>query len=131
MDRAFDVYFHDEKIGIADICREGLYHKISCRCKAPNNSVYRLFAICENDTVDLGIGLSDNGSIYFDKHIPSKRFPGGIIHLRLRENTNLEDARLIPVSRTKPFSHISELRHAKWYFTSGMACVDIEVSPLL
>ena len=49
------VNYHNAEIGSAEVCREGLYYRIDCKCKFHDKGIYRLTAEGAKGTVDLGI----------------------------------------------------------------------------
>lgn len=73
MEGFYEVTYENEPIGKAELRRQGLYELISCRCRVPDNELYRIIAVWENGWLNLGIPVPDMEGFVLKKSVPIKR----------------------------------------------------------
>ena len=73
MIQTYDITYEGILVGTAEVERYGLYHSFSCRCQIPDDGLYRIHVICEENREDLGICVPMGTLFGTDKKIPSKR----------------------------------------------------------
>lgn len=134
MAETYDIICEDEAVGTAKMKRQGLYCSFSCRCRLPQEGLYRIHVICGENREDLGICVPLDNGFGMDKKIPSKRLGDGAVTFELvpkdwqpkkeivpepvavaeEEAPEPEPAqeRFIPVSEETPFDHLDKLEHA-------------------
>ena len=102
----YDIYRGAEKIGKAEVSREGLYYRFRCCCDLPEGKIYRLTVTCGNKTENLGIPIPNGDAFWLSARLPVSRFSGGEPHFYAipRESQNWA-----PVSADMPFPYISQL----------------------
>lgn len=101
-------------VGTVKIQKIGLYYQICCRCKLPAGKLYRLKAICERNTVDLGICVPLEDDFAVDKRIPVKYLNIGNITFHLIANGEESNDIFIPLETEKPFSNLQNIMDAKF-----------------
>ena len=62
MEGIFDILRGGEKIGKAEVRREGLYYRFRCCCDLTGEVMYRLIVICGGKTENLGIPVPEGDS---------------------------------------------------------------------
>lgn len=112
MDGNYDILRGGEKIGKAQVKREGLYYRIRCSCALTGEVIYRLTAICGNKTENLGIPVPDGDSFRLEKKLPVSRFPKGEIVIRAVPGNPDRSRLFAPVHPEEPFQYLSRLKAA-------------------
>ena len=59
MEGIYDIFRGGEKIGKAEVRREGLYYRFRCCCDLTGEVMYRLTVACGEKTENLGIPVPD------------------------------------------------------------------------
>lgn len=113
MNKGYCVYFQNKLIGESQICRNGLYYQVFCRCDQPGNDIYRLVGIGEKGELDLGVCIPEKGKLVVNKNVPVNRFPVGMEHFELKANNTTETDKFIAVKQDEPFLYISKLVSAR------------------
>ena len=83
MDETYDIVFEGVPVGTAQMQRQGLYCRFCCRCRLPDEGLYRIHAICGRTREDLGICVPMDGGFGMDKRIPAKRLGEGEMSFEL------------------------------------------------
>ena len=79
----YEINFEETKVGTARMEKQGLYYSFSCRCRLPDDGLYRIHVICGGNREDLGICVPMDGAFGTDKKIPSKRLGDGAMAFEL------------------------------------------------
>lgn len=110
MDRNYDVTFEGRTVGTVELSREGLYCRIRCRCRVPDNGLHRLYM----DGEKIGLLVPDNGDLVLDTKVAAKRIKEGCAF-------SLEEKRksFIPIHPGEAFGHLGKLRMSKLAFREG------------
>ena len=110
----YDIYLNFEKVGFADVVQEGLYYRITCRCKFNNTAVYRVIIKTCRDIINLGICIPQNNEYTLTKRIPVKRICSGKLSFFLQDvhpETAKEEYALSIDSQSVPISKIRYMRY--------------------
>lgn len=83
MDETYDIVFEGVIVGTAQMQRQGLYCRFCCRCRLPDEGLYRIHAICGRTREDLGICVPMDGGFGMDKKVPAKRLGEGEMSFEL------------------------------------------------
>lgn len=83
MDETYAIVFEGAPVGTAKRQRQGLYCRFCCRCRLPDEGLYRIHAICGEIREDLGICVPMDGGFGMDKRIPAKRLGEGELSFEL------------------------------------------------
>ena len=83
MAETYDITYDGEPVGTARMEKQGLYYVFSCRCRLPEEGLYRIYAINGDAREDLGICIPMDGVFGMDKKIPQKRIGEGILTFEL------------------------------------------------
>ena len=107
-------------VGTVEMQKKGLYYQLCCRCKLPAGKIYRLKAVCEHNTVDLGICVPFEDDFGVDKSVPVKCFDTKIVSFYLFANSGETNDIFIPLETEKPFSNLQNIMDAKFERRDGV-----------
>ena len=79
MAETYDIRFDDAPVGKAQVEKQGLYFCFSCRCRLPDEKLYRIHVISGENREDLGICIPLDGLFGMDKRLPAKRLGEGTL----------------------------------------------------
>ena len=77
MAETYDITFEAAPIGTARMEKQGLYYRFVCRCRLPEEGLYRIHVILGDKREDLGICVPVDGAFGMDKMISAKRLGEG------------------------------------------------------
>ena len=83
MAETYDIRFDDAPVGKARVEKQGLYFCFSCRCRLPDEKLYRIHVISGENREDLGICIPLDGMFGMDKRLPAKRLGEGTLEFIL------------------------------------------------
>jgi len=84
MAQIYDITFDGAIVGTAKMERQGLYHAFSCRCRLPDQGLYRIHVLCGEKYEDLGICVPMGDSFGMDKKLAAKKLGEGTPAFELR-----------------------------------------------
>ena len=102
----------EENIGNVQVERQGLYYRISCRCKLTGCVRYNLLVVSGENTVDLGLCVPKDGVFGVDTSIPIKRVGEGTLTFYVRPRHSAIQGKFLRVSPDEPFAYIRRLQQA-------------------
>lgn len=111
--KEYDVVFDGNAVGKVLVRCEGLYTRIQCTCRLPDDRFYRLLMICGEQTTDLGILVPEQSQFSVNKCIKSKYLADGAKLFKIVPASHDVSNSFIPVSSQMPFPYISALERAK------------------
>ena len=113
MEGLYDILRGPEKIGKAEVCREGLYYRFRCACDLTGEVIYRLTITCGEKTHNLGIPVPEGDCFYLNTRIPVSRFSKEEPVFRaVPRHEELEKEMWVPISPETPFDYITRLENA-------------------
>ena len=104
-------------MGRVELEREGLYYRLSCRCRVPDNEMHRLYA----DGEKIGVLIPENGDLVLETKVAVKRLKEGC-SFSLEEKAR----NFIPIHPGEVFGHLGKLRQAKFAFREGEPGIFLE-----
>ena len=105
--------FQDEKaVGTVEMIREGLYVHFSCRCEPVHRDMIRLWMVCGEKEIDLGLCVPMEGGFGTEKRIPAKHCGPGEPKFCLRHKDDTLRGKFIPLSPEEPFQYLHKLETA-------------------
>ena len=138
MAETYDITYDGEPVGAARMEKMGLYYVFSCRCRLPEEGLYRIHAINGETREDLGICVPIGSAFGMDKKIPAKRLGEGDLTFELlpkdwkpqpvmtepepaetepqpnpMEEEIEQEELFIPVSDEEPFDYLDKLEDAR------------------
>lgn len=117
MDGIFDVIRDGQAVGRVELKRDGLYCRLSCRCRVADGQIHRLYAGGEK----IGVLIPDGGELVLETKVAVKRLKEGCT-FSLDENRG----QFIPIRSGEAFDHLGKLRLAKLAFREGEPGVYLE-----
>lgn len=120
-----DIMYDNNAVGTANIRKEGLYYRFDCHCDFQVPGLHRLYAQCENRTVDLGICIPRGDSFGLSTTIPVSRLGKNKITVFAGSKNGLIQEKVIPIDQAKPFSRLEDIDYA---ILSGTGIMIKEVS---
>lgn len=112
MEGIYDIFKGSEKIGKAEVYREGLYYRFRCCCDLKDREMYRISVTCNEKTENLGIPAPNGDCFYLQTRLPISRFPKGEPSFRLTSQYTGQHGMWMPVFEEKPFDYITSLENA-------------------
>ena len=79
MAETYDITYEGAPVGAARMEKLGLYYVFSCRCRLPDDGLYRIHVIAGENREDLGICIPLDGLFGMDKRLPIKRLGEGTL----------------------------------------------------
>lgn len=113
MDGNYDIFRGGEKIGKAQIKKEGLYYRFRCCCALTGEVIYRLTATCGGKTENLGILIPDGDAFRLEKKLPVSRFPMGEPVIQAVPGNPDKTGLFAPVKPDEPFRYLAEIESAR------------------
>lgn len=121
----FDVFLGNEIIGKAQVEREGLYYRISCRCRLSGEVAYKVQVGCGEKCEDLGLLVPQTGAFTLTTRLPIKRLGEGQLRFKAVPRHPKLEGRFVPISADEPFSYLSRLENAYMQLRDGQIGVVI------
>lgn len=112
MEGIYDIYRGQDKIGKAQVSREGLYYRFQCCCDLTGQVIHRLIVACGEKTENLGIPVPDGDAFYLTTRLPVSHFPQGEPTFRAVPKHPQGQKLWVPIAPDTPFEYISRLENA-------------------
>ena len=109
---SYEIMQGADKVGTAVVTREGLYYRISCRCRYGGEPMRRILMTAAGYQLDLGVCVPVDGQFGLEKRIPCKNLVAGTPEFRLMPKYQRTDRRFVPVYPEEPFSYMAKLKDA-------------------
>ncbi len=84
MVETYDITYDGAGVGSAQMEKQGLYYNFSCRCRLPDQAIYRIHVICGGNREDLGICVPMGDMFGMDKKLAAKKLGEGTPTFELR-----------------------------------------------
>ena len=120
MCKEYEVFFGSERVGAASVNREGLYYRISCRCRLSGYVPCRIIVSGEKEA-DLGLCVPLDDMFGVETRIPIKKIGEGELHFRVLPKRPELKGEFIPISPEEPFHYIARLKDAHLARKDGQA----------
>ena len=109
---SYDICQGADKVGTAVVTREGLYYRISCRCRFGGEPMRRILMTIGDCQTDLGVCIPIDGRFGLEKRIPCKNLAAGTPEFRLMPKYRRTDRIFVPVYPEEPFAYMARLKDA-------------------
>lgn len=129
MEGIYDIFLGEEKIGKAEVRREGLYYRFLCCCQLTGEVVYRLTVTCGDKTENLGIPVPEVDAFYLSTRLPVSRFKAGAPHFSAVPRHPEKQGLWAPVVPEEPFAYIARLENAVMEQRNGEMGILIPEAP--
>ncbi len=112
MEGSYAIEQGGQKIGQAEVTRQGLYYQFDCKCRLSGEVICRLAAVCGEKTENLGIPVPENGHFVLRKKIPVSKLEGGELKIRVVPKRPESRGQFVPIRAEEPFTYLSRLKNA-------------------
>lgn len=112
-------------IGQAEVIKEGLYYRFSCKCTPPDAGMYRIVVSDGCNKKDLGICVPTGERFCLVSRVPVKYLPGENLEFSLVSN---EKRIAVPVKNDMPFPALDKLETA--YLQENGENTEIIIDPV-
>lgn len=106
----YPVYLAQEKIGTAEVMRQGLYYRIRCLCDLSGSVPVRVQVLGENEA-DLGLCVPMGNRFGLESCIPIKRIGQGKLQFTAVAK-HCKTEQIAAISPEEPFGYIARLKDA-------------------
>lgn len=120
----YDILMDTQVVGQAEVMREGLYYRFSCKCTPPDESIYRILVSDGNNTKDLGICVPAGEWFCLVSRVPVKHLPGDRLQFTLTSKDKKQTA--VPVATDEPFPYLDMLETAGLQEVDGVTEIIID-----
>ena len=124
----YDIYMDAQSVGQAEVIKEGLYYRFSCKCRLPDEGIYRITVTDGNNTKNLGICVPAGDLFCLTTRIPKKHFSGENLKFSLVPKDSQQT--IIPVETNKPFADLDKLASAHLQESDGKTEIIIDPVPV-
>lgn len=108
----YEVFLGEKAVGTVEMQKEGLYVHFSCRCRPVHRDMIRLWMICGEKEIDLGLCVPMDGGFGTEKRISAKLCGSGEPTFCLRHKNDTLRGKFIPLSPEEPFQYLHKLETA-------------------
>ena len=108
----FELKIGNEVAGYVSVQYNGLYCHISCSCRLTGAVLYRLIAVIDAETVNIGICVPKGNYFCVEKRLPAKMLRGKSVSFRLVPKHQDLENRFIPIRADEPFAYITRLENS-------------------
>ena len=112
MDGLYDILRGGEKIGKAEVRREGLYYRFRCVCDLSGEVIYRLLAVWNEKQLNLGIPIPRGDTFYLETKIAASRLGEGTPTFRAVPRHPQQEGIWVRISPEEPFAYLHRLKNA-------------------
>lgn len=126
MRQNLDIFRGSEKIGKAEVRREGLYYRFRCCCKLTGEVIYRLTVACGEKTENLGILIPAGDVFRLERKLPASRFSADAFVIRAVPANPDRGGKFTPIYPEEPFRYIAKLNTARMAYSNGQVGVVFE-----
>ena len=123
----YDIYAGTQVVGQAEVIKEGLYYRFSCKCTPPDEGVCRILVSDGCNTKDLGICVPTGEWFCLVSRVPIKYLSGDKLEFLLVPKDR--QVSVVPVATNEPFPELDKLESAHLQEADGKTEVVIDPIP--
>lgn len=116
---SYPVYCNNVAVGNVVLENAGLYYRVICQCNPTERMLYKLFALCGSERVNIGICMPLESGIGLDKKMPRKRFDLRNITFCLVSQAETNAEKFFPLVMDEPFDALDQLETARFSIRDG------------
>ena len=120
----YDILMDTQVVGQAEVTKEGLYYRFSCKCTPPDDGIHRILVSDGNSTKDLGICVPTGEWFCLVCRVPVKYLSDENLQFALVP----KEQRGIPVETDSAFAHLDKLDSARLQEVNGKT--EILIDPI-
>lgn len=122
----YDIFADTQVVGQAEVTKEGLYYRFSCKCTPPDEGIYRIMVSDGVNTRDLGICVPTGEWFCLVCRVPLKYLSSDDLRFALVPKDSR--AMVVPVATNEPFADLDKLSSAHLQVKEGVA--EIVINPV-
>lgn len=126
MKQLYDVFLDGKCVGIAEIAEEGLYYRISCKCRFPPGKTYKVFAQAGAAEYDLGTYITTADTYGISTRVARKHIRKEQLCFVARGKRVKQTELFVPIDPDKPFPYLTEIKNARFAIENGQPGVIIK-----
>ena len=112
MEGLYDIFRGGEKIGKAEVRRDGLYYRFRCVCDLTGEVIYRLLVTWGEKQVNLGIPVPCGDAFRLDTRVAASKLGQGTpVFLAVPRHPE-KRGMWVKVSPEEPFAYLHRLKNA-------------------
>jgi len=119
----YEIVFRNKTVGKAEVKKEGLYYKITCVCKPPNQKLHRIIVSDGITERDLGICVPDESGFSLTTRVPIKHIQGDNLSFSMKPHgENSADSQKqveMPIQTGGVFMPLDKLEKARLRIKNG------------
>jgi len=115
----YDILLGGQPVGKAQVEKEGLYYRISCRCRLSGEVVCKVEVSCGDRGESLGVLVPESGAFVLSTRIPAKKLGEGPLQFRVVPRQIRTEGKFVPISPEEPFAYLSRLENAYMQVRNG------------
>ena len=123
----YDIIAGTQVVGRAEVIKEGLYYRFSCKCSPPSDGIHRIIVTDGNNTLDLGICVPTGEWFCLVSRVPIKYLSGEDLKFTLVPKGFQNKP--LPVATNKPFEELDKLDSAHLEVTQESIGIVIDPVP--
>ena len=123
----YDIYMGTQVVGQAEVTKEGLYYRFSCKCTPPDEDIYRITVSDGSNTKDLGICVPTGEWFCLVTRVPVEYLSGEKMEFSLLSKDRRATA--VPVASNEPFPDLDKLESAYLQEADGKTEIIIDPAP--
>jgi len=122
----YDVFLGSQAVGTAQVRKEGLYYKISCRCSLSGETVCKIIVTCNDLKADLGVCVPTDGCFGLDTKLPVKQLGEGSFSFSIVPKHPQLQQNFVPIAADEPFGYLEKLNKACMAIQNGAVGILID-----
>ena len=122
----YDIYAGTQIVGHAEVIKEGLYYRFSCKCMPPDNGIHRIMVSDGSNTKDLGICVPAGEWFCLVTRVPIKYLSEDKLEFTLVPK---DKQLVVSVTTEEPFVDLDKLESAYLQEKDGKAEIIIDPIP--
>ena len=112
------ILFGDGQVGVANVVREGMFYKISCKCDVDQDLPAHVEALWQEQKIDLGLCVRMDSEMGLITRIHVNKVPQYIPLFRVAIKQRKEKGCFVPIHPEEPFRYLQRLNSA-WLAKEG------------
>lgn len=123
LNNVYPVYLGDEQVGNIILQKNGLYHKLDCRCFLPGNSIFRLFAVCGDWRSKIGIPAPEGDCYALCTSVRLGDIKADDLRFFVAADEEQFLQQRIPICDDRPCLHMDQLEQMVFDHYDGKPCL--------
>lgn len=113
----YDIFMDTRVVGQAEVIKEGLYYRFSCKCTPPDGKIYKIAVSDGDNTKELGICVPTGEWFCLVRRVPVKYLPGEKLDFSLVPKN--KEIAVVTVETDEPFDQLDRLDSSRLQESDG------------